>query len=89
MKKDHTPKTETPARTVFRLTDEEVAQALIDYVAGQGEEVPVGKRFVWVRDRLCPRDTALSRNANALATLVVDHGNGSYFGNCGSETDDE
>ncbi len=66
MKREDTPATTTPARTVYRLTDAEVARALADFVENSGEAIPPGRQGVWVRDA--------HHRDDWLATLVVDHG---------------
>ena len=67
MNKHHTPASTTPARTVFRLSDDEVRDALVAYVESLGATVPAGTRFVWTRDK------SESRRDAFLATLGVDH----------------
>ena len=54
-----------PARTMFKLTDQEVAQALVNYVESQGETVPKGNWHVWTRD--------IHDDIETLTILVVDH----------------
>lgn len=67
MKRDDTPAKTTPARTVFRFTDAEVHQALLNYLAILKVRVPAGIRGAWVRDPSNRRDE------EALVTLVIDH----------------
>lgn len=71
MKKHVTPGTWTKTRTTFKLTDEEVIEALVDYVekdyVEKNETIPPGNRFVWLRDT-----TICRSDEGPLATLVID-----------------
>lgn len=66
MKRSHTPETRNLARTKFRFTREEVADALAFYAANQGEVVPDGVRDVWL-----PHSGDGSNDSSV--TLVVEH----------------
>jgi hypothetical protein len=66
MIRSYTPEQPVKARTEFEFTDKEVAQILVEALERQGEKVPMGHRFVVVRDRSFRED-------GALATLIVDH----------------
>lgn len=59
------------SRTAYRLTDEDVVEALVLFVASKGETIPEGKRGVAVRDpgAYYPQD----EGPGPLATLVIDH----------------
>ena len=65
MKREHTPAETRPARTVFRLSADEAADALAEWVANHGETVPAGSRGIWGRDR--------AAFADYKYTLVIDH----------------
>lgn len=65
MKQEHTPQRTSPARTVFRLTMDEVAEALAEWVNRRGVKVPTGHRHVWNYD--------YDDRAPYSHTLVVDH----------------
>jgi len=72
MKKHHTPGTKMPERTTFQLTQDEVAQAIVNYVMKQGETVPDGKCHVRGREE---QDYASGDSWINLtwATLTIDH----------------
>lgn len=66
MKRSHTPETRNPARTKFRFTQDEVADALAFYAADKGEVVPDGVRDVWLPH---PGDGS----NDSSVTLAVEH----------------
>jgi len=59
MKREDTPQQPRVARTVFRLTRDEVIEALKEYIENEGEDVPKGRLFILVGEE--------------IVTLGVDH----------------
>lgn len=50
MEKEHIPAKTTPGRTVFRFTQAEITEALLEWLAAREEDVPNGRVNVtpWV-----------------------------------------
>lgn len=66
MEQEHTPAEIRPNRTVYRFTSKETIEALRQWLARQGKNVPVGEMFVWLAD-------THTRDTYWTVTLGVDH----------------